>query len=204
MAERILNLRMQMKHDTPQNWKIHNPILNEGEIGVAIDSNTGVCTMKVGDGVHHWNDLTLLTGEKIVTENYISARGGPSNREIGRLYSHAEGVQSYAAGYCSYAEGQMSQAMHAMQQAASAFGVTAEQAADAIRTLSASLSNANNLDTVSEVQTYLANQNIKTTEMREKSAQSQSKDFRSSLKTLTDNFDDYNLIEVGSDITFDF
>lgn len=45
--------RMQQRRDTSANWGVANPILADGEIGVAKD--TGV--VKIGDGVNSWNNL---------------------------------------------------------------------------------------------------------------------------------------------------
>ena len=157
--------------------------------------------MKVGDGVHRWSDLTLELGEKTITENYVSARGGPANREIGRFYSHAEGAQSYATGHYSHAEGHMSAAMGALQTAASAMGVSAAQATEAIRNALQAL-NGNN--TLQELADYVSNNSVTTIETREEPARSQPKDLRTELKTLSRAMDDYNITEVHSDIEFDF
>ena len=48
--------RIQFRRDTSANWATYNPILLEGEIGVVLDVAS---QYKMGDGVHHWNDLPL-------------------------------------------------------------------------------------------------------------------------------------------------
>ena len=53
-----------MRNDTPYNWSLANPILSKGEVGCAIDSDKGIVTVKIGDGVHHWNELEMRMGTK--------------------------------------------------------------------------------------------------------------------------------------------
>ena len=48
--------QMLQRRDTAANWASTNPILGDGEIGVAQDT----FVVKIGDGVHHWNDLTFV------------------------------------------------------------------------------------------------------------------------------------------------
>lgn len=59
-----INTRLIMKHDTEQNWNTSNPILMAGEVGCAINSDNGIVTVKIGDGVHAWRDLELRIGTK--------------------------------------------------------------------------------------------------------------------------------------------
>lgn len=77
-----MNMRMQMKHDTLQNWENNNPVLLAGEWGIAIDSDSGTCVVKVGDGIHPWNELSLELGQKkseIIEKNKESARVQPKD-----------------------------------------------------------------------------------------------------------------------------
>ena len=54
MAEKELAIkRLQQKHDTAQNWKVKNPILAEGELGVETDTGN----IKAGNGTTTWNSL---------------------------------------------------------------------------------------------------------------------------------------------------
>lgn len=43
----------KQRRDTAQNWSLNNPVLHEGEIGIATD----VTGFKVGDGVSTWSEL---------------------------------------------------------------------------------------------------------------------------------------------------
>ena len=79
MADKItktLNTRISLKYDLYSNWSTNNPVLLKGEIAVAFipaDStlNEGGAIvagttppnvmLKVGDGVHHYNDLKFLS-----------------------------------------------------------------------------------------------------------------------------------------------
>lgn len=64
MTHANINARLVMKHDTEQNWNTYNPVLMAGEIGCAIDSDNGIVTVKIGDGVHGWRDLEMRIGTK--------------------------------------------------------------------------------------------------------------------------------------------
>lgn len=44
---------IQLRRDTKENWEKYNPILTEGEVGLILNT----LQSKVGDGIHHWNDL---------------------------------------------------------------------------------------------------------------------------------------------------
>ncbi len=59
MADKVI-----LRNDTIENWNKYNPILSTGEIGIEID---GTNRYKIGDGVHHWNELPYpVTDVKIV------------------------------------------------------------------------------------------------------------------------------------------
>lgn len=49
--------RIQVRRDYAYKWLQVNPILAEGEVGFVIDTNR----LKIGDGLHHWNDLPYLS-----------------------------------------------------------------------------------------------------------------------------------------------
>ena len=88
-----LNTKIIMRNDTPQAWNTNNPILGRGEVGCAIDESSGIVTFKVGDGVHHWRDLTLTPGEKEQSyslntySNYVNAIQKAADN-IGRVASN--------------------------------------------------------------------------------------------------------------------
>lgn len=59
MADKVI-----LRNDTIENWNKYNPILSTGEIGIEID---GTNRYKIGDGIHHWNELPYpVTDVKIV------------------------------------------------------------------------------------------------------------------------------------------
>lgn len=53
MADRTLNIRIQLRNDTAENWTNANPVLLKGEMGV--ESDTG--KTKIGNGIDHWKTL---------------------------------------------------------------------------------------------------------------------------------------------------
>ena len=64
MAESKLNIRIQNKYDTADNWKTVNPVLKTGEIGF-----DDLGRAKVGDGVTSWNSLNYINDvEKLVAQ----------------------------------------------------------------------------------------------------------------------------------------
>lgn len=48
-----LNVRIQLRNDTAENWTTQNPILLKGEMGVEIDTGK----TKIGNGTDHWKTL---------------------------------------------------------------------------------------------------------------------------------------------------
>lgn len=44
-----LNIRIQLRNDTAENWTTQNPILLKGEMGVEIDTGK----TKIGNGTDH-------------------------------------------------------------------------------------------------------------------------------------------------------
>ena len=71
MATYNLNTKLIMRNDTVEAWHTANPILSKGEVGCAIDSDKGIVTVKIGDGVHHWNELELKLGTKEKSLEYL-------------------------------------------------------------------------------------------------------------------------------------
>lgn len=63
--------RVQFRRDTKARWKEVNPVLMEAEIGLEIDTNN----IKMGDGVHAWNELEYGVG----LENITSELGDSEN-----------------------------------------------------------------------------------------------------------------------------
>lgn len=151
MATHNLNAKLIMRNDTPQAWRTADPILGKGEVGCAIDSDTGVVTIKVGDGVHHWCDLEMRLGTKEHSTTYATAKGYSTlhNMPIKPSgHGHAEGQASYASGNYSHAEGyqtklsslqnsvdEMQEAMRRLQRTASAAGVSMTEAVNALKNI---------------------------------------------------------------------
>ena len=53
MANKTLNIRIQLRNDTAENWNTQNQVLLEGEMGVETDTGK----TKIGNGTAHWKDL---------------------------------------------------------------------------------------------------------------------------------------------------
>ena len=51
--------RIQIRRDTSSSWSNENPILSQGELGLETDTGK----LKIGDGVHAWNDLPYFAGD---------------------------------------------------------------------------------------------------------------------------------------------
>lgn len=149
MATTTLNTRIIMRNDSPENWANNNPVLAKGEIGIAIDQKTGHSTMKVGDGVHHWNDLTLDLGEVALEQSYVSAYGS-RGEEVARWNNAStvvgtgnltEGRYSLVTGYRNHnvdAETrllELENAMRTVAKAAKECGISVEQAVAATNAL---------------------------------------------------------------------
>lgn len=58
-------VRLQIRHDTKQNWEKYNPILASGEMGVETNNANITNRIKVGDGQHKWTELNYID-EKFV------------------------------------------------------------------------------------------------------------------------------------------
>ena len=57
MACVTTNSKILIRRDTSTNWSTVNPLLLNGEQGY--ETNTG--KMKIGDGIHNWNDLSYFS-----------------------------------------------------------------------------------------------------------------------------------------------
>ena len=53
MADKLLNIRIQLRNDTAKNWTNANPLLLKGEMGVETDTGK----TKIGNGIDRWEDL---------------------------------------------------------------------------------------------------------------------------------------------------
>ncbi|MGE1061790.1 hypothetical protein NXG27_04000 [Megasphaera paucivorans] len=69
--EKVINGRIQIRSDTAANWKVKNPILLAGELGIETDTNS----IKYGDGSAAWNDLKYISFQADVTCSVQSTGG---------------------------------------------------------------------------------------------------------------------------------
>lgn len=53
MDNKLLNIRIQLRNDTAENWTNANPVLLKGEMGVETDTGK----TKIGNGIDHWTTL---------------------------------------------------------------------------------------------------------------------------------------------------
>ena len=53
MGDKLLNIRIQLRNDTAENWNTKNPLLLKGEMGVETDTGK----TKIGNGTANWKDL---------------------------------------------------------------------------------------------------------------------------------------------------
>jgi hypothetical protein len=59
----------KLRRGTSSDWATTNPILEDGEPGIEIDTNK----LKIGDGIHHWLDLGYFS----VTVTLVPAANWP-------------------------------------------------------------------------------------------------------------------------------
>lgn len=97
MAVYKLNAKLIMRNDTEQAWCINNPILSKGEIGCSIDSDKGIVTVKIGDGVHPWNELELRVGIKEKNLEHLERSTSEAFKAIANAASKAGVSMSEAA-----------------------------------------------------------------------------------------------------------
>lgn len=77
--------RIQLRRDTSERWASVNPVLMEGEVGIATDTKT----WKVGDGVNTWNNLEYGKAENILQELGDSENATVSQKTIANtIYSN--------------------------------------------------------------------------------------------------------------------
>lgn len=85
MVTKTLKTKIIMRNDTAENWRIKNPILDKGEIGVESDTNK----FKIGDNATAWNDLGYAGADEAVIENIIA-----QNRDNLYKYTRTDASQS--------------------------------------------------------------------------------------------------------------
>ena len=87
MATKTLKTKIIMRNDTAENWRIKNPILDKGEIGVESDTHK----FKIGDNATAWKDLGYAGADEAVIENIIA-----QNRDNLYKYTRTDASQSDA------------------------------------------------------------------------------------------------------------
>ena len=70
--------RVQFRRDTKARWKEVNPVLMEGEIGLEIDTNN----IKMGDGVHAWNELEYGVGIENITSEFGNSENLAASQKL--------------------------------------------------------------------------------------------------------------------------
>lgn len=103
MAEKQLNVRVQLKYDTYANWTKNNPVLKAGEMAIATiaSGNTQEVNsvtppqvlIKVGDGSSHYNSLPFVSAKAADVYSWAKAADKPT-------YTAAEiqGLSDYISG----------------------------------------------------------------------------------------------------------
>lgn len=103
MAEKQLNVRVQLKYDTYANWTTNNPVLKAGEMAIATiaSGNTQEVNsvtppqvlIKVGDGSSHYNSLPFVSAKAADVYSWAKAETKPT-------YSASEitGLSDYISG----------------------------------------------------------------------------------------------------------
>lgn len=72
MGNKTLNIRIQLRNDTAENWTSKNPTLLKGEMGVEIDTGK----TKIGDGVKTWRELTYSGVDEDTIKGIIDSNRG--------------------------------------------------------------------------------------------------------------------------------
>ena len=65
MANTTLDVKIQIRNDTKNNWTTQNPVLLKGEMGVETDTRK----FKFGDGVSTWTELDYASAQAAVVMN---------------------------------------------------------------------------------------------------------------------------------------
>lgn len=77
--------RVQFRRDTKARWTEINPILSEGEIGLEIDTKN----IKMGDGVHTWNELEYCVGIGNITSEFGDSENLAASQKLVKAEAQA-------------------------------------------------------------------------------------------------------------------
>ena len=70
MADKVLNIRIQLRHDVEANWSTVDPVLLQGEAAVTLDGeNKG--RLKIGDGTSKWSELDYSGVDTLLAQNIM-------------------------------------------------------------------------------------------------------------------------------------
>lgn len=98
MASNMLKTKIQLRHDTAENWEAQNPILLAGEVGVIIGAAGEKARFKIGDGVTAWNDLEFSDGSLTIdSSNVIMTKDFVATSPIGVVTIPSSGSATIAA-----------------------------------------------------------------------------------------------------------
>lgn len=61
---------IEHRYDTKENWRLANPVLARGEIGIEIER--GIARIKVGDGENLWSNLEYVSMENTMVEERLT------------------------------------------------------------------------------------------------------------------------------------
>lgn len=117
----IYNTKLIMRNDTPEVWRTVDPILSKGEVGCAIDSDKGIVTIKIGDGVHPWNELEMRLGTREKSLEYLGKSTSEAFKAIADVASKAglsmsEAVSALHSIYtCGLGNAKTTQELQAME-----------------------------------------------------------------------------------------
>ena len=80
-----MKAKIQLRNDTAANWRLQNPVLDVGELGIETDTKK----IKIGDGNTYWNTLPYI---------HAVAEGGDASTINGSVpYTKAEVDQAFAS-----------------------------------------------------------------------------------------------------------
>ena len=79
--------KILLRRDTATNWSLINPILEQGEIGIEIDTNS----VKIGNGISNWNALGYFTGNTGPT-----GPTGPRGQDASGIFDGGSPSSTYA------------------------------------------------------------------------------------------------------------
>lgn len=90
MANTTLNVKIQIRNDTKNNWNTQNPVLLKGEMGVETDTRK----FKFGDGVSDWKTLEYASATGAIIMNKAPTPTD-SGYDVGAMWIDTAGNKAY-------------------------------------------------------------------------------------------------------------